>query len=167
MKVNFNPNIQSFSGYRFSGDGAKKFSERIKNSPDSQNLKRYLNEHILKPLKAIKSELIYDGQKVTVKHGYTGEVFEIPNVRPARPAPNNENTILYKIKTESGTIEYPVWYIKNQSSMGTVGRELELLPYEWHPFVAAREVALNADAAWVEKHQIGSKELPTSHLWLG
>lgn len=141
-------NNQSFGmAFRLKGDAARKLSEKFHTSNDATAAKNYFMDNIANPIKALKSEVIYDGQKVFVKSPDKDKAIEVLDNGRNYYYPwvsDNYHSINFHVADGDKRV-YSVHYDSPQNAKGGIWHEFGNLFDSDLKLHCAREIAKDMD----------------------
>lgn len=120
-------NSQSFGmAFKLKGDGAKKLAAFLEETNSATN--RHVMEDLIKPINALKTEVVYDGRDVLIGQDSVSECLPV-----AMPGSNNK---ILRYRLNGGSDVYHIIYDVPQGLVNI---------YERHPFMQqlfnAKEIA--------------------------
>lgn len=149
-------NNQSFGmAFRLQGNGAKKIASSIVESKVPQATEDFFVKQIAEPIQKLKSEVIYDGEKVLVKNEELkkGSVIEVlddnhSGFKPFSPQEARFREFGFHVNVDGERRVYKILYPEQNRSLSN---SLALLSGDDCKLVCAREIAKDLDAQLAKK----------------
>lgn len=156
MDITSVQNNQSFGmAFRLQGNGAKKIATSIVESKEPKAIEDFFVRQIADPIQKLKSEVIYDGEKVLVKNEELkkGSVIEVlddnhSGFRPFSPQEARFREFGFHVNVDGERRVYTIRYPEQNRSLNN---SLVMLDGDDCKLVCAREIAKDLDAQLAKK----------------
>ena len=150
-----NNNSQSFGmAFHLRGNGAKKLAETFNNTSDPDAVTRYFMERVAEPIQKLKSEVLYDGDKVLVKDtANSGDIVEIldTNYGTMRPFSDSRKSLCMHVNMHGENDIYRIFYPVSENEFSRLSYELALAQGDDLKLRLAREIAKDMDKKAAQK----------------
>ena len=151
--VQYNNNQSFGMSFKLKGNGAEKIAKSFSNCKNVENAEKYFMDYIAKPIQKLKSEVIYDGEKVFVKAHNSEKTIEVLDDGLNGHIPwvsSDFRSINFNIKSDDA-YAYSVLYGEPQNKVDGIINILELSSGDELKLICAREIAKDMDAVAAKK----------------